>query len=66
MSLNNLANALSETGDRDGALTIISEAVDVYRRLAQAQPAAFTPDLAGSLNNLANRLRETGRRRRCA
>jgi len=40
-------------GDRDAALVSITEAVDHYRRLAQANPAAYLPDLAGSLNNLS-------------
>jgi hypothetical protein len=40
-SLNNLSNQLSENGDRAGALRAIEEAVASYRRLAQAQPAAF-------------------------
>ena len=33
----------------------------IYRRLAEASPAAFLPDLATSLNNLSNRLAEAGR-----
>ncbi|MGV1009116.1 MAG: hypothetical protein ACOYBY_11000, partial [Dermatophilaceae bacterium] len=35
-------------GDRAGALTAIDEAVTLYRALAQANPGAFTPDLATS------------------
>ena len=62
MSLNNLANALSELGRRDEALTAAQEAADLYRGLARARPEAFTPDLATSLNNLAIRLSELGRR----
>jgi hypothetical protein len=54
--LNNLSGQLSDSGDRAGALRAIQEATEIYRRLAQAQPAAFEPDLAGSLNNLSNRL----------
>ncbi len=49
MSLNNLSNRLSETGDRAGALAAIQEAVEIYRRLAEANPARFEPDLARSL-----------------
>jgi tetratricopeptide (TPR) repeat protein len=36
--------------------------VAVYERLAQANPAAYEPDLALSLTNLSNRLAETGER----
>ncbi|TCJ13853.1 tetratricopeptide repeat protein [Parasulfuritortus cantonensis] len=61
--LNNLANRLSNLGDADSraeALTCAREAAAVYRDLAQAQPAAYRPDLAMSLNNLANNLSEQG------
>ncbi len=60
--LNNLSNRLSVSGDRPGALRAIEEAVEIYRRLAQAQPAAFEPALAMSLNNLSNRLSDSGDR----
>ncbi len=43
-------------------LAAIEAAVEVYRRLAGANPAAYEPDLAMSLNNLSNRLAEAGRR----
>ncbi|MEW1831423.1 hypothetical protein AB0429_38810, partial [Streptomyces sp. NPDC088196] len=59
-SLNNLATSQGETGDRTGALTTINEATHLYRALAQANPAAYLPDLAGSLNNLATSQGETG------
>jgi tetratricopeptide (TPR) repeat protein len=62
MSLNNLANRLSELGQREEALAAATEAAGLYRDLARARPEAFTPDLAGSLNNLANRLSELGQR----
>ncbi|EFL31584.1 TPR repeat-containing protein [Streptomyces viridochromogenes DSM 40736] len=61
-SLNNLANRLAETGDRQGALEPAHEAVRIRRQLTHANPAAYLPDLAGSLNNLAVRLAETGDR----
>ena len=48
-SLNNLSIRLSDSGDRAGALRAIEAAVEIYGRLAQAQPAAFEPDLARSL-----------------
>jgi len=47
---------------RDEALSAIEEAVDVRRRMAGANRAAYQPVLAMSLNNLPNRLREAGRR----
>jgi hypothetical protein len=60
--LNNLSLRLSESGDRAGALRAIEEAVQRYRRLAEAQPAAFEPALAMSLNNLSNGLSDSGDR----
>jgi tetratricopeptide (TPR) repeat protein len=53
---------LSEVGRRDDALGPTREAVDIYRVLADANPAAHLPNLARSLNNLGNRLSEVGRR----
>ena len=49
-------------GDRDAALASITEAVDIRRRLAAANPAAYLPDLAMSLNNLSNQQSNTGDR----
>ncbi|MEV7506423.1 hypothetical protein AB0O57_00520, partial [Streptomyces sp. NPDC091201] len=57
-----LSNQQSNTGDRDAALASITEAVTHYRTLAQADPAAHLPNLAGSLNNLSNRQSDTGDR----
>ena len=56
-----LANRLSDVGRSGEALEVAREAVDLYRVLAQASPAAYTPDLARSLNNLATILSEAGR-----
>jgi tetratricopeptide (TPR) repeat protein len=53
---------LSELGRRDEALTPTQEATDLYRQLADTNPAAYLPDLAMSLNNLGARLSELGRR----
>jgi hypothetical protein len=39
----------------------IEEAAAVHRRLADANPAAYLPNLATSLNNLSIRLDEPGR-----
>ena len=41
---------------------MIEEAVELYRRLAAANPAAYEPHLADSLNNLSIRLADAGRR----
>ncbi len=60
--LNNLANRLAELGQREEALPVAREAENIYRRLAEANPEAYEPDLAMSLNNLANRLSELGQR----
>ena len=60
-SLNNLANRLSEVGDREAALTAAREAVDLYRALAAQRPDAFRPDLAMSLWVLAGCLDAVGR-----
>ncbi|HEU0088346.1 MAG TPA: hypothetical protein VFQ77_11965 [Pseudonocardiaceae bacterium] len=63
---NNLSNRQSETGDRVGALDAITEAVGHYRRLAEANPAAFLPDLATALNNLARLHADAGELDRAA
>ena len=60
--LNILGNRLGEVGRPEEALAPANEAVELRRRLAEANPAAHLPDLAGSLHNLANRLSEVGRR----
>ena len=56
-----LANRLSDVGRSGEALEVAQEAVDLYRVLAQASPAAYTPDLARSLSNLAAILSGVGR-----
>ena len=58
--LNNLSVHLGATGDVAGALAASTEAMEIQRRLAAANPARFEPDLATSLNNLSNYLGETG------
>ena len=60
--MNNLSIRLSEVGDRGGALEAVRGAVEIYRGLAEKNPAAFNPDLAGSLNNLSVRLADLGDR----
>ena len=58
--LHSLANRLSGVGRSGEALEAAQEAVGLYRELAEASPAAYTPDLARSLNNLANIQKEKG------
>ena len=59
---NNLSIRLSDVGERKVALVAAREAVELYRGLAEASPAAYIPDLALSLNNLANILSAVGER----
>ena len=59
---NNLSIRLSDVGERKAALEAAREAVELYRGLAEATPAAYTLNLAGSLNNLAAFLSEVGER----
>lgn len=51
-SLNNLANRLSDMGEKEPALSAAKEAVEVYQRLAKKMPQAFEPNLAMSLGTL--------------
>lgn len=60
--LNNVSVHMVQSGDRAGALDVAREAVTIRRRLAQANPTAYEPNLATSINNLANVLSETGDR----
>jgi nucleoside phosphorylase len=53
--LNNLGGTQSALGQPEAALASTQEAVDILRKLAAAQPAAFLPYLAGSLSNLGIR-----------
>ena len=55
---------MSQTGDRQAALSPARRAAEIYEKLAQDNPVAYLPDLAMSLNNLAIRLSETGDRKR--
>ena len=58
-----LSRCLAASGRRDEALKTAQEATNLYRTLADHNPAAHTPDLARSLNNLANRLGSNGQQR---
>jgi tetratricopeptide (TPR) repeat protein len=60
--LNSLSIRLAELGRREEALGAAEEAVAIRRRLAEARPDAFLPDLAKSLNNLSAFLAGLGRR----
>ena len=62
MSLNNLANRLSDLGRRTDALLPAQEAVDLRRTLARQNPDAFTPDLASSLGMFGQVLEANERR----
>ncbi|EAU66905.1 tetratricopeptide repeat family [Stigmatella aurantiaca DW4/3-1] len=59
--LNKLGNRLGALGRPAEALEATREAVGLHRELAQRNPDAFRPALAGSLNNLGNRLGTLGR-----
>ena len=60
--LGSLGNRLDALGRREDALAATQEAAALYRRLAEARPDAFTPDLASALNNLGTMLDALGRR----
>jgi tetratricopeptide (TPR) repeat protein len=59
---NNQSVRLGDLGRREEALAAIEEATTTYRRLAEARPDAFLPDLATSLNNQSSSLSDLGRR----
>ena len=60
MALNNQGERRGKLGDQAGALAAIDRAVELYERLAKADPGAFTTPLAGVLNNQAVRREELG------
>ncbi len=60
MCLNNLGNMQSALGQQEAALASTQEAVDLYRKLAEARPEAFLPELAMSLHNLGIRQSDLG------
>jgi len=63
-SLSSLGASLRDLGEHRRALAAIEEAVALYRELAAAEPARYTPDLADSLTNLRASLRDLGEHRR--
>ena len=52
-ALHNLGIWLSEVGQRSAALASTEEAVAIWRRLVEAEPAAYLPDLAMHLSTFA-------------
>ena len=60
IGLINLANRLSETGDRIEALQAAQNAMEIFDRLVKVNPSTFESHWAMSVSNLANRLHETG------
>jgi len=61
-TLVSLGKRLNVAKDIIGSIEAFKKALDIYRRLAKANPAAYEPDLARSLNNLSNRLSDVGDR----
>ena len=57
-----LGSVLRELGEREAARSHLEEALPIYRRLAQAHPAAFEPNVGATLNNLGNVLFALGER----
>ena len=55
-----LSRCLAASGRRDEALKTAQEATNLYRTLAEHNPAAYNPDLAESLNNLAGSQAKNG------
>ncbi|MET8049010.1 SEC-C metal-binding domain-containing protein, partial [Streptosporangium sp. NPDC005286] len=61
--LPNLGGCLSGVGDKRGAVELVREAAELHRRLAEAEPEAYLPDLAISLANLGTLLSGVGDKR---
>ncbi|WP_429297532.1 tetratricopeptide repeat protein [Paraburkholderia atlantica] len=61
-TLNRLAHALAEAGQREPALQATQEALELFRELATQQPDVFRYDLAMSLHTLADSLDQLGQR----
>ena len=60
VSLQNLADRLSDLGRRPQALEAMQRAVEIRQELAAEQPETFNSDLASSLQKLADRLADLG------
>ncbi|HIW75905.1 tetratricopeptide repeat-containing protein [Gordonibacter sp.] len=61
MACNNLANLLADLNRPDEAESFYREALEIYRRLADANPQAYRPLVAKVCNNLAIFLNKLGR-----
>ena len=61
-SLTSVGNRLSAMGRHEQAVLAAAEGVQIRRRLAAAEPAAFEPNLAIELSNFGNQLAGLGRR----
>jgi tetratricopeptide (TPR) repeat protein len=61
MTLNNLAILYSDTQRMQEAERAYGEALAIRRKLAEANPDAYLPDVATTLNNFANLYRDTQR-----
>ncbi len=57
-----LGNVQRNLGEREEAKGGFQEALEIYRRLAKAHPAAFDQDVATTLNNLGNVQGDLGER----
>ncbi|NTV46952.1 MAG: tetratricopeptide repeat protein, partial [Chlorobiales bacterium] len=53
-ALNNLANIYRETGRNEESEAFFGEALEIRRKLSEANPEAYLPYVAMTLNNLAN------------
>ena len=60
MSLSNLANRFADNRRHREALKTAQEATNLYRTLAEHNPAAHTPNLTSSLKTYANILEWSG------
>ncbi|KAF7972331.1 hypothetical protein HWV62_18440 [Athelia sp. TMB] len=60
-ALRNQSTSAFNLGNRDEALTAITEATDLVRALAADHPATFNAELAASLRILSSRLVDVGR-----
>jgi tetratricopeptide (TPR) repeat protein len=52
--LNNLGTLLYDINDYDAARKAYEDALEISRKLAEVNPAAYEPDVAMTLNNLGN------------
>jgi hypothetical protein len=66
MSLHNIGSMLSDLGRREEARAASQEALAIRRRLAEARPDAFLPELATSLGVVSEILAGLSRRAEAA